>query len=572
MIIRGCPVESRLRAAIAVVAMTVGLLLLPSADAWAHAELVETSPPNGTHLDAAPREVVLRFTESIKPVRGGFSLLDGSGATITVPSAHGVPGDAARISMPLPDSLGDGVYVVSWRVVSADSHPIHGAFVFSVGDARAAPLADAGAQAGSDRLVEVAFWLFRLLSFASLALLAGGGFFVVVCWRAGLPDRRVRRLITSAWAALVVSTVAVFLLQGPNVAGSSLAGLADPTLLADTVGTTFGILLLVRIALLGLAGLLLARLKTVSRKEIVLVIVLGYALSLTWSGTGHATAGLLSSFAVLVDAAHLTAMSVWLGGVAVLASCTLGSGGRDREDEATAAVSRFSPTAGVAVTVLGITGVLQAWRELAEFGPGTQYFSLLIFKIAMFGLLLWLASLSRSFVRRRLSVPATPRKAADRRRGMLAGLRRSVAWEAGIAVVVLGITAALVAIPPGGHDHGPSAAAAVPTGPFLGSLALPGSGDVQVWVDPARTGDNQIVLNVRDGRGINRDVPEVRAQLRLPEAGIGPLPVSLAKTGPGQFVADRVAVPVAGTWTLNLHVRTTEFDEITVDTQISMRQ
>ena len=92
-----------------------------------------------------------------------------------------------------------------------------------------------------------------------------------------------------------------------------------------------------------------------------------------------------------------------------------------------------------------------------------------------------------------------------------------------------------------------------------------------MWVDPARTGDNQIVLNVRDERGINRNVPEVRAQLQLPDNDIGPLPVSLDKTGPGQFVANDVVVPVAGSWTLNLRVRTTEFDEVTVDTQISMR-
>lgn len=560
---------NRSRAAFAVVAMTVGLLLLPSAKALAHAELVETSPSNGAHLDTAPREVVLRFTESVNPVRDGFGVLDGSGATIATPSARGVPGDATRVSVPLPASLGDGVYVVSWRVVSSDSHPIHGAFVFSVGDARAAPLAGAGAQSGSDRLVEIAFWLFRLLSFAGLALVVGGAFFVVVCWRAGLADRRVRRLITSALVTSVISAAALFLLQGPNVAGTSLAGLADPTLLADTARTRFGILLLVRIALLCLAWFLLARLRTVSRKEIVLLAVLGYALTLTWSGTGHAAAGLLSGVAVLVDAAHLTAMSVWLGGLAVLASCALGRNGRD--DEATAAVSRFSRTAGAAVVVLGVTGLLQAWRELAEFGPGTQYFTLLIFKVAVFGLLLWLASLSRSFVRRRLSAPA-PRRAADRlaRQNTLAGLRRSVAGEAGIAVVVLGLTAALVAIPPGGHDHGPSVAA-VPAGPFLGSLALPDSGDVQVWVDPARTGDNQIVLNVRDERGINRNVPEVRAQLHLPAAGIDPLPVSLARTGPGQFVAKDVVVPMAGTWTLDLRVRTTEFDEVTVDTQISMR-
>jgi len=153
---------------------------------------------------------------------------------------------------------------------------------------------------------------------------------------------------------------------------------------------------------------------------------------------------------------------------------------------------------------------------------------------------------------------------------MLGRLRQSVRWEVVIAGVVLGLTAALVATPPGGHDHGPVAAADAGTGPFLSALAVPG-GDVQVWVDPARTGQNQIVLNVRDGRGINRDVPEVRAQLRLPANNIGPLPVTLSRTGAGQFTASNVVVPVAGAWQLSLQVRSSDFDETTVDTQIRMR-
>jgi copper transport protein len=572
--------NSRPRAALTVIAMAVAMLLLPTAKAWAHAELIETTPPNGAHLDKAPRQVVLRFSESVNPVRDGFRLLDGNGKTVAAPQAHGVTGDAARVSMALPASLSDGVYVINWRVVSADSHPIHGAFVFSVGKARAAPLADAGAQAGSDGLIEIAFWLFRLVSFAGLALLVGGVFFVVVCWRPGLSNGRARRLVTSALAASMVSAVALFALQGPNVAGSSLADVADPGLLADTARTGFGILLLARIALLCLAAVLLARLKSLSRTVIVLMAVLGYALMLTWSGTGHASAGLLSSIAPFVDAAHLGAMSVWLGGLALLALCALGRGPRapraaergeaTQQDEAAVAVSRFSRTAAVAVVVLGGTGLLQAWRELAEFGPGTEYFTLLIFKIAVFGLLLWLASLSRSFVQRRLSAPAKGAAGRAARAGALAGLRRSVAWEAGIATVVLGLTAALVALPPGGHDHGPNAAA-VPAGPFLGSLALPDAGDVQVWVDPARPGPNQVVLNVRDDRGINQDVPEVRARLQLPEAGVDPLPVSLTRTGPGQFVARSVDIPVAGNWKLDVDVRTTEFDETTVDTRITMR-
>lgn len=555
------------RRILAVLAFITGLLLLHTTNAWAHAELIETTPSNGTHLDAAPREVVLRFTEAVDPVRGGFTLLDDDGATVAAPEAGPVPGDGTRISMPLPASLADGVYVVSWRVVSADSHPIHGAFVFSVGDARAAPLADAGAQSGANSSVEIGFWLFRLLSFLGLAIVVGGIFFVVVCWRPGLADRRVRRVITWALVIAVGSAVALFSLQGPNVTGSSLAGLADLVLLADTAGTTFGILLLARIALLALAFVLLSRITSLSRREIAVLAGVGGALMVTWSGTGHAAAGGVASFAVLVDAAHLAAVSVWFGGLAVLASCTLGR--EEQEDEAAVAVTRFSRMAGVAVVVLGATGLVQAWRALAEFGPGTEYFTLLVFKIAVFGLLLWLASLSRSFVRRRLAAPTTRRKSG--KRTVLSGLRRSVAWEAGIAVVVLGLTSALVAIPPGGHDHGPTAAA-TPAGPFLGSQDLGGgTGDVQVWIDPARAGDNEIVLNVRDERGINRDIPEVAAQLRLPEAGVGPLAVTLDRTGPGQFVADDVVVPVAGTWTLTLRVRTTEIDETTVDMPISMR-
>src|SRR5256885_17062051 len=152
--------------------MAVGLLLLLATEASAHAELEETNPANGAHLDRAPAEVLLRFSETVSPVRGGFTVVDGNGRTVASPAASG---DGSRVRLPLPGSLGDGVYVVNWRVVSADSHPVHGAFVFSVGAARAAPLADAGAQAGSDSLVGAAFWLFRLPGYARLALVVGGG-------------------------------------------------------------------------------------------------------------------------------------------------------------------------------------------------------------------------------------------------------------------------------------------------------------------------------------------------------------------------------------------------------------
>jgi copper transport protein len=565
-------VASRLSAVLAVV---VGLLLVFTPEAAAHAELLETNPANGAHLDKAPREVMLRFSESVNPVRGGFSLLDGNGRTIAEPSATSSGG---RVVLALPDSLGDAVYLVNWRVVSADSHPIHGAFVFSVGTAQAAPLGDAGAQAGSDTSVGVAFWFFRLLGYASLAMLIGGGFFLAASWPAGRGDRRSRRIIAVAWLLAVASAIGSLLLQGPYAAGTSLAGAVDPQLVGDTVTTDYGIMLLVRLALLAVAAVLLRWLlndeNPLPRKQIVVIVVFGAALAATWSAAGHpAAAGSWLWAALPLDAAHLTAVSIWLGGLVILVGSTLSKRGRADDEEAATAVSRYSRSAAVSVVVLGGTGLLQAIREIVASGIGTRYFSLLVFKIGAFGLLIWLAALSRAAVQRQLAVRSEGRKGAARKasRDMIGRLRLSVRWEVGIAVVVLGLTAALVATPPGGHDHGPDAVAAASTGPFLNALSLPGSGDVQVWVDPARTGDNQIVLNVRDGQGINRDVPEVQAQLRLPANNIGPLPVTLTRTGPGQFVADKVVVPVAGMWQLSLRVRSTDFDEATVDAQIQMR-
>jgi copper transport protein len=563
----------------AVLTTTVWLLLLLAGVASAHAELIETNPANGAHLDRAPKEVVLRFSETVAPVRGGFSVLDGSARTVTQPAASA---DGSRVRLVLPDSLGDGVYVVNWRVVSADSHPIHGAFVFSVGTASAEALGDAGAQAGADDAVGVAFWVFRLLGYVSLAVMIGGSFFVVACWPAGRPDPRVHRLIRISWLSAVVAAVGALALQGAYATGTGLLTALDPSLLADTLGTTYGILLAARIVLLVLAGYVLLRLARVpdagdslSRKQIAGFVVLGLALAATWSGAGHpaAAGGMMVWAALPLDALHLVAVSVWLGGLVVLAGWTLGRRSTSGEDEAANAVSRYSKAAAVAVAVLGATGLLQAAREIVVSGVGGAYFTLLVFKVGAFGLLIWLAAMSRSAVRSRLLVGTTARRGAARKvqRDMLTRLRASVRWEVGIAGVVLALTAALVATPPGGHDHGPAAvAAAASGGPFFQAFGVPG-GDVQVWVDPARPGTNQVVVNVRDGQGANRDVPEVTGELRLPANNIGPLPVPLAKTGKGQFVADRVEVPVPGAWVLTLKVRLSDFDQSTVDAQLQMR-
>ena len=544
-----------------VVFAALGWLVLAAPEASAHASLISTTPANGQHLETAPAEVILRFSERITPVRGGFTVLDDQGRPVGSVEAQTVAGQEDSLRMPLP-RLRDGAFSVTWRVVSADSHPVHGAFVFSVGDARAAPVLDAGAQAGADPLVGLTFWVLRWLAYASIALLVGSTFFVVYCWPAGRADGRFRLLRRIAWWIAFGSAVGSLLVQGAEAAGSSLITVVDPSLLADTLGTTFDILLAVRIVALIVLRFLPDR----------VILLVGALLAVTWSAAGHDGVGDGWQLAVAADSVHLLAMAVWLGGLTILAGCVL-LGSRPAA-EVSLAADRFSLVATVSVAVLAGSGVVMALRDvnLTAALDGSGYAQLLLFKLAGFGLLLCVAASSRSLVRSRLLAPAArpTRRSTSDRLYTVSRLRLSVGGEAAIAVVVLGLTAALVATSPVASAPAPATVAAR-SGPYLGSVALASGGDVQIWVDPAVTGDNQIAINVRDDRGVNRDVPEVTATLSLPSGGVGSIPVTLAHTGRGQFVAQQATLPSPGLWRLTITVRSTDFDESTVQTDVQVR-
>lgn len=108
------------------------LLTAVAGPASAHAELESTTPSAGVALAVAPARIELRFSEHIRVASGGVRLIDESGSRIdrTDPVVEkGVP-DVVALRVP---QLHDGAYVVSWRVVSADGHPVRGAFTFRVG-------------------------------------------------------------------------------------------------------------------------------------------------------------------------------------------------------------------------------------------------------------------------------------------------------------------------------------------------------------------------------------------------------------------------------------------------------
>ena len=117
--------------------MATGLLavlgvLAAAPAAWAHATLVSTSPADGAVLAHAPSRVSATFDEAVGVSADSLQVFAPDGTRVeTGVTAHG--SQPEEITVALPAGLGHGTYTVSWHVISADSHPVQGAFTFSIG-------------------------------------------------------------------------------------------------------------------------------------------------------------------------------------------------------------------------------------------------------------------------------------------------------------------------------------------------------------------------------------------------------------------------------------------------------
>ncbi len=580
----------------------LGLGVATAGPAAAHAELVSTDPGEGARLDAAPDAVTLRFTEAVSLGAGYARVLGEDGERVDT-GAPGVDGDT--VTVPLRDDLPDAGYVVTYRIVSADSHPISGAYAFVVGDGE---LADAAAVAGDpdvDPVVAVALPASRTLGFAGLALGLGVPAFLVLCWPAGWASPRMRRLTTAGLAAVAAGAVLTFLFQGPYAAGAGPGSVLDPALLATTGSSAFGLTTLGRAALaLLLAALLVPlwrRAAGPQPQETVGLAVLAGGVVLTTAAVGHPVAGSLPVVATAVTAVHAAAMALWLGGLAALLAGLVRPGAE--AGELAGALPRWSRIASGSVAALVVTGVVQSVREVGSPTAlvSTTYGWVLLAKLALVLLLLAAAGVSRVWVQQHLGV-ARPRpggrrrvtahafaasapgaedtvdeatvaaarvRAAAQARGAVEDvtpLRRSVLVEAAVAAVVLALSAVLVGTPPA------RASVVQPVDVTLPLRSAAGeSGSVQLSVDPVRPGANTLHLYLFDDAGRLTQPADLRVTLTEPGQQIGPLGVDLEPAGPGHWVADGMSIPGAGTWTVAVSVRLDEFTATTASTDLPVR-
>lgn len=572
-------------ATLAGAALVVLVLVGPAASvAGAHANVDTVSPNAGAVLDRSPKAVKLWFTEGVNVNLGGVFVYDGNGDRVSVGRLR--QPSPERLVLPIDGELDDGSYVVTWRAVSEDTHPIQGTWTFQVGNASASAtdvesLANrllAGQEAS--RAVAIGWAAARWTVFASMALLVGGVAFGALVWPRARDARSTRLVVTAGWIGLTASTIIGALLFGAYSRGGSLADAVDPDVLRDTLDSRFGAVWLARLALLvialGLVRVLFARRPALSSPLpswwLPVAGVVGVGLVCTPGLAGHASTGDNRVLALVADGVHVAAMSVWLGGLVVLAAAVLP---RADVDGLRVATGRFSRVAMGCVVVLVTTGALQTWRLVGGLAAlrDDEYGRILVVKLVVFALLLLAASFSREVVGRlgwtsehASTIPVvrgaavdidaadlpsdpgdlelTPEEEARAR----ARLRRVVWVEVALGAVILVVTALLVnAVPPADASSRPEGAQGVTIEDARVTL--------DVTATPGVAGLNDLHVNTYSPAGAPLDVDAVEMTISLADRDIAPLSVPLRELGPGHYFSPGLDIPLSGRWLVQATVR-----------------
>jgi copper transport protein len=577
----------------------VCLCALGAPSAFAHAVLEGSEPLSGTTSKRPVEQVVFRFSEPVEGSFGAIRVFDRRGTRIDQGEVFHPGGRGPELGVRLKRGVPKGSYTATYRVISADSHPVSGGLVFSYGKAGAtgASVSDLLAQQGNTgQVTDIAFGAAKAVQYGAIAIAVGAVFFLLMIWLRALANvaeggaawreaserfaRRLRRILVVAVGAGVVSGVVGIVGQGAKAAGVSFWSAIDADIVRDVLDTRFGTVWGIRtLVWVGFGAVLLGTLSAARRPVLrpasvgatglaqprlgpvwlaLLALPLGF-LVISPSLAGHASLEKPTAVLVSANIMHVLAMSIWVGGLVTLLfalpAATRRLAAPDRTRLLAATLARFSPWALASVMVLLATGLVQSWFEIGFFDEpdrliDTPFGRAALIKFCLLaGPLIALGAYNQRVLLPRLRTLAetgeTPGRAGF-------SLRRSLRAEIALLVVVLGATAALTTYAPA--DYAPS-------GPVSETASL-GPADLQLTVDPARVGPNEMhvyLINKRDGTQYDA-VKELNVDLVLPAEKLGPLKAETRKAGPGHYVMNGALFGVSGEWEVKMTARVSEFD------------
>jgi copper transport protein len=516
---------------IALVAALVG-----AAPAFAHASLLRAEPADGEVVATAPAKLQLFFNEPVSPLV--FRLIGPDGVSVT-PKATA---ENATVTIVAPPAMRQGTHVLSWRVISADGHPVGGALLFSIGAATGPPAA-AAAAAATDQTLDAAIWAAQLAIYVGLFAGVGGAVFTGLIVRARpLPGRTETFLRGAMLLGLVAAIVSVGL-QGLDALALPLVRLFDREAWASGFATSYGsTAALAALAMLaGLAAMAVRRRIFAGLLAAGALVLVGSALA----ASGHASTAApewISRPAVFL---HGVCVAFWVGSLVPLWAIVRAS--KRQED----ALDRFSRLIPLPLAALIASGLYLAWAQLDR--PDalwtTAYGAILSGKLVIVLALLALAAANRFVLVPRLQAkPSTPLP-----------LARSIAAESALALVLLGTVAGWRFTPPPRALIGAEAASIH----FHGSKAM-----AQIDVEPVRARGAEMSIEVLDGEFRPLAAKEVSILLSNAAAGIEPLRRDATLAQGTTWRIDDLRIPLPGRWSLRVDILVDDFDKETLEDDV----
>ena len=342
----------------------------------AHALLLRSNPQANAVLAQPPVQIELFFSEPVDATLSGIKTFNSSGVEVDVGDVRVESSDATRMTVSL-HTIGDGVYTVTWKAVSAiDGHQTTGSFPFAVGNT--SPSALPASQATSTSNLPISALVAKWLLLASLALITGQFAFIWFVWQPALkayssemsPSLTQPKIWgTLYWiglAGIVMAFILGVLSQAGEVTGSELALPWSQEVGRVLVDTRLGVLWFTRLAL-ALFGIWLIQGPLVQWKPPASFAV-GLASLLTVSLTSHAATESHPLLPVLDDWIHLIGMTFWFGGLVYLLTGLRALKGLDETARAqliSPLASRFSNMALVSVALIGVTGLYSALLRIS---------------------------------------------------------------------------------------------------------------------------------------------------------------------------------------------------------------
>ncbi|CAM3726523.1 Copper resistance protein CopC [Bordetella sputigena] len=520
-------------------ALFFACLFVLSAKVHAHSQLMEIVPADGAVLAAPPRDIILTFSEPVTPLV--LRLLGPGGRQVQLgpPEVHDT-----RLSVAVPPQAPLGSYLFSWRVASADGHPVGGTLNFVVGT----PDRQARAAAPPYR-APMLYPAIIAVSFALLAgLLFGIGGVAFNAWAAQYEAGGCRKHLPALLLAVVAAPVSLGL-QGLDALAAPWSAIITRACWSAAMSTSYGVLVWIAeaAALMGLFASVVASERW--RRGLALLAVLLLGLSL--ASSGHAATATEGNGARIVVFLHVLAVAAWLGALACLPVLLLAGYGETP-------LRRFSKAALAIVAVLVATGLLLSWWQLRE--PGdlwrTYFGRVLLAKLALVVALLALGAANRW------------RWTAATLGGNMDALRslvRNIRWEIALAAAILFVVALWRFTPPFVAPRAVTLAARHVTVPLRGTRY---AGEARIVANADGHARVTIALTGKDGNPLPAE--ELSATFSMPQAGIEGI-VRPARPvdgdAAGTWVVDDVPLVISGEWRISVQGEVPEQDGISLEGQ-----